>query len=82
MAEYSVRLWEFGSAFVGEYFAWVGAVMFVLDQLLSRNFWSKSIVDRLNEKWPEGNRHKTFKLLAIAGFVVASFQAFDHVNTE
>jgi hypothetical protein len=82
MADYPARILEFGTAFGGQYLAWVGAVMFGLDQILSPNFWSKNTLDRLNTKWPAENRHRLFRWLAVAGFVVASFQAFDHVNQE
>src|ERR1700733_9093608 len=80
--DYFVRFWNFAGAFSSEYFAWVGAVMFGLDQLLSRNFWKKEQIAQLDERWPEENRHHLFRWLAIIGFVVASFQAFDQVNSK
>jgi hypothetical protein len=82
MADYFARVWEFICAFGAQYLAWVGAVLFGIDQLLSPNFWHPERISWLNEKWPAENRHRTFKYLAIVGFAVASFQAFDHVNSE
>jgi hypothetical protein len=82
MGDYFARAYEFSVAVAANWLWWVSAVPFVLDQLLSRNFWSKATIKRLSRRWPEGNRHKVFKWLAVAGFVISCFMAFDHVNSE
>jgi hypothetical protein len=82
MAEFFARTSEFGSAIIGYWYVWLTAVPFFLDQVLSRNFWSKETLERFDKKWPPDGRHRFFKWVCIIGFVVASFQAFDHVNGE
>jgi len=82
MGDFFGRFWEFSFAVVTNWLWWVTTVPFFLDQLLSKNFWSKAAIRWLSERWPEEKRHSVFKWLAIAGFIVASFQAFDHVNSE
>jgi len=82
MGDFLARVWEFSIAVATNWLWWVTTVPFFIDQLLSRNFWSKAAVERLSARWPEEERHRFFKMVAVAGFAVASFQAFDHVNTE
>lgn len=82
MDDFFVRLWEFVWAVITNWFWWVTAVPFFLDQLLSKNFWSSDAVRRISELWPEENRHRFFKWVALVGFVVSCFMAFDHVNSE
>lgn len=82
MADYLARIWEFITTVSVQYVAWVSAVLFTVDQILSRNFWSKDALELADRILPEGNRHRLFKWLALVGFLFASFQAFDHANQD
>lgn len=82
MEEFFARILEFGCAIVGYWYVWLTAVPFFIDQILSRNFWSKETLERFDQRWPPDRRHRFFKWVCIIGFVFASFQAFDHVNQE
>lgn len=80
--DYVWRTWEFSTAVASYWYWWVTAVPFLIDQLLSRNFWPKTINERISTFWPEESRHRVFKCLALVGFVISCFLAFDHVNFD
>ena len=61
---------------------WMTTVPFVIDQGLSHKYLPKRLVEVAEKAWPEERRHRFFRLLCAMGFAIASFQAFDHVNTE
>ncbi|MDB5603185.1 MAG: hypothetical protein JWP25_85 [Bradyrhizobium sp.] len=82
MEEFLARILEFGCAIIGYWYVWLTVVPFFIDQILSRNFWSKETLERFDQKWPPDRRHRFFKWVCMIGFVFASFQAFDHVNQE
>jgi hypothetical protein len=82
MGDFFVRLLEFGSAIIGYWYVWITGAPFVIDQGLSHKYPPKRFVDFADEWWPPDGRHKILKWICAAGFVVASFQAFDHVNGE
>ena len=80
--QYFARGYEFGVAVLAYWYWWLTAVPFFLDQLLSRNFWSKAKSDRIAAWWPEETRHKFFRWLAASGFVLSCCLAFDSVAQE
>jgi hypothetical protein len=81
MGDYLARILDFSWTVVTYWYGWVIGVPFLIDQLLSRNFWSRSTNERISLIWPEGSRHRFFKWLAAAGFIVSCFLAFDHVSS-
>ncbi|QAU46132.1 hypothetical protein [Bradyrhizobium guangzhouense] len=82
MGDYLARLWEFGWAVITYWLWWVTTVPFLIDQLLSKNFWHPETIERIDQFWPPEKRHRLFKRLAIFGLALGSFLAFDHVNSE
>lgn len=73
---------EFAKAVASYWYWWLTAVPFGIDQILSRNFWSKEENGRISTRWPEESRHKFFKRLALVGLFVSCFLAFNRVNSE
>ena|ERR1700730_2192681 len=82
MTDFFARLWEFIWAVLGYWYVWVTAVPFVIDQGLSHKFLPERAIEFADAIWPQDRRHRLLKWLCVIGFVVASFQAFDRVNTE
>jgi hypothetical protein len=80
--DYAARSFEFTSAVAAYWFWWLTAVPFFFDQILSKNFWSPRTNKRISVRWPEESRHRFFKWIAVAGFVISCFMAFDQVNSE
>lgn len=76
------RIWDFAAAVIGFWYVWITTVPFVIDQGLSQRFLPKWFVDRADELWPPDQRHRILKWLCAIGFVIASFQAFDEVNSK
>jgi hypothetical protein len=76
------RIWEFSAAVIGFWYVWITAVPFVIDQGLSHRFLPKGLVDRVDQWWPPDQRHRVLKWLCAIGFVIATFQAFDQVNSK
>lgn len=82
MGDFFARFWEFGSAIVSYWYVWITGAPFVIDQWLSPKYLPKRIVDFADKWWPPDGRHRVLRWLCAAGFVVASFQAFDQKNSE
>jgi hypothetical protein len=82
MGDFVVRFWEFGSAIISNWYVWVTGAPFVIDQGLSYKYLPKRAVEFADEWWPPEGRHRVLKWICVAGFVVASFQAFDQTNTK
>jgi hypothetical protein len=82
MGDFFSRLGEFVWAVLGYWYVWVTTVPFVIDQGLNHKYLPKRLVELADSIWPEQQRHALLKWLCVIGFVVGSFQAFDHVNTE
>lgn len=82
LTDFVTRVLEFLYAFLSQYFLWTSGVVFLADQILSRNFWPKESLNWLHKHWPEENRHRFFRVLAIVGIAIAAFFAFDQVNEK
>lgn len=82
LSDYATRIWDFAFAFFTQFFLLATGIIFLLDQLLSRNVWPKAFLDRLHELWPEDRRHRTFRRLVISGLAICAFLAFDRVNED
>ncbi len=82
VGDFLARLGEFGSTIISYWYVWITGAPFVIDQGLSSKYLPINFIRWVDEKWPETNRHRFFKWLCLVGFVIASFQAFDHVNQE
>ena len=82
LTDYATRIWEFAFAFFTQFFLLATGIIFLIDQLLSRNFWPKAFLDWLHEHWPEEGRHRTFRRLVIVGLAISAFLAFDRVNED
>jgi hypothetical protein len=76
------RVWEFAAAVIGFWYVWITAVPFVIDQGLSHRFLPRGLVDWADRWWPPDKRHRVLKWLCAIGFVIATFQAFDEVNSK
>jgi hypothetical protein len=82
MWDLTVRLRDFAEAVVGYWYFWVTGVLFVIDQSLSNKYLPLRFIELLDRMWPPENRHHVFRWACVAGFVVASFQAFDHADRQ
>jgi hypothetical protein len=82
MGDFFARFSEFGSAIIGYWYVWITGAPFVIDQGLSHKYLPKRVVDLADKWWPPEGRHRILKWICAAGFVVASFQVFDNINTE
>jgi hypothetical protein len=80
--DYGIRVWEFVTTVATNWFSWVAAVPFVIDQIVSRNLWSPAANKRISTWWPEETRYRLLKRLAVAGLAVSCFMAFDQANMK
>jgi hypothetical protein len=74
------NIWDYVAAVLTNWISWVAAVPFFLEQGYPHlpdkwRVWADS-------HWPEPRRQWFIKRLAVVGLVVASFQAYAHVNSE
>src|SRR3972149_2783343 len=78
---YPGRIFEFASVVLAHWFAWVSAVPFFIDKALS-TLPAPRLKLLVDHYLPEPRRHRLVRVLAVFGFAVASFLAFDEVNTQ
>lgn len=75
------RIFEFGAALFGYWWLIVPGGIFALEPMMESLFrteWN----DWLAKKWPRPARHKTFRTLSLFSLIIASFLAFDDVNSR
>lgn len=80
MGDLFARIWEFATAVLTLWTAWVTGVPFVIEQGLP--YLPESWRQWLDQRWPEEGRYPVLKKVAIAGLALACFQAFDNINTK
>jgi hypothetical protein len=77
---YPARFWEFFCAVIAYWTAWVMGVVLVIEQGVE--FFCPNLFKRLDSRFPKERRRRWLLWLCAAGFAVASFQAFDDVNSR
>ena len=80
MGDFLARVLEFMGAVLTLWTAWVTGVPFVIEQGLP--YLPEKWQRWLEQKWPEDKRYPLLKKLAVVGLVLASFQAFDNINSK
>lgn len=80
MGDFLARIWEFLAAVLTFWTAWITGVPFVIEQGLP--YLPESWQRWLERRWPEERRYPLLKKVAITGLALASFQAFDSINTK
>jgi hypothetical protein len=75
-----ISVWEYATSVGTNWIAWVAAVPFFLEQ--GYPHLSEKRQAQIEKYLPKSSHKSIVRYLAIFGFVFASFQAFDHVNSE
>jgi hypothetical protein len=75
------RIFDFGWALLGYWWVLVPGGIFAVEPMLE-SFLRRSWKDWLDERWSKDHRHRHFRWGSVVAILVASFLAFDDVNTK
>jgi hypothetical protein len=78
---YVTRIFDFWGALLSYWWLLVPGGVLVVEPIIE-TFAPQSWKECIDQRWPKATRHKNFRWASVAALLIASFFAFDDVNTR